>query len=187
LIQNGNLSAGSYLTAVRIDWVGDVNGIIILLPLVLILRAGETGKTSEIRSQIGLIALQTAALGSVFLITFRNAWGISDPANQSPFYWLFLPIIWIALRWGAGATAVALAALQIGIVAVVAKHNTPESFLAIQVFMIVLAGTGWFLGISASENARINVLMHSKDDELSGLKARMSRIGADFRNRSRAQ
>jgi len=44
LIQNGNLSAGSYLTAVRIEWVGDVNGIIILLPLVLILRAGEAGK-----------------------------------------------------------------------------------------------------------------------------------------------
>jgi len=174
LIQNGNLSAGSYLTAVRIEWVGDVNGIIILLPLVLILRAGEAGKSGEIRAQIGLIVLQTAALGSVFLITFRNAWGISDPANQTPFYLLFLPIIWIALRWGAGATAVALAALQIGIVAFVAKHNTPESFLAIQVLMIVLAGTGWFLGISASENARINLLMHSKDDELSGLKARMS-------------
>jgi two-component system sensor kinase FixL len=188
LIYNGDLSAGSYLTAVRIDWVGDMNGIIILLPLVLILSAGEAGKLSEIRAHIGLLVLQAAVLGCVFLITFRNAWGISDPADQTPFYLLFLPIIWIALRWGAGVTAVALAALQIGIVAFVAKHNTPESFLAIQVLMVVLAGTGWFLGISASENTRFNVLMRSKDDELSGLNARMavseltSAIGHELNN-----
>jgi two-component system, LuxR family, sensor kinase FixL len=174
LIYNGNLSAGSYLTAVRIDWVGDVNGIIILLPLVLILSAGEAGKLSEIRANIGLLVLQAAVLGCVFLITFRNAWGLSDPTDQTPFYLLFLPIIWIALRWGAGVTAVALAALQIGIVAFVAKHNTPESFLAIQVLMVLLAGTGWFMGISESENSRINALMHSKDGELSSLNARMA-------------
>jgi two-component system sensor kinase FixL len=188
LIRSGNLTPGSYLTAARIEWVGDVNGIIILLPLVLILRAGETGKLSEIRDHLGLLVLQTAALGSVFLITFRNALGIADSSNQTPFYLLFLPIIWIALRWGAGVTAVALAALQIGIVALVAKHNTPETFLAIQVLMAVLAGTGWFLGISASENTRINVLMHAKDDELSGLNARMavseltSAIGHELNN-----
>jgi signal transduction histidine kinase len=168
------LSPGSYLTAVRIDWVGDVNGIIILLPLVLILSAGEAGKLSEIRAHIGLLVLQAAALGSVFLITFRSAWGLSDPADQTPFYLMFLPIIWIALRWGAGVTAVALATVQIGIVAFVAKHNTPESFLAIQVLMVLLAGTGWFMGISESENSRINALMHSKDGELSGLNARMA-------------
>jgi two-component system sensor kinase FixL len=188
LVHNGDLSAESYFTAVRTDWAGDVNGIIILLPLVLILRAGEAGKLSEIRAHIGLLVLQTAVLGCVFLITFRNAWGISDPADQTPFYLLFLPIIWIALRWGAGVTAIALAALQIGIVAFVAKHNTPESFLSIQVLMVLLACTGWFLGISESENTRINVLMRSKDDELSGLNARMavseltSAIGHELNN-----
>src|SRR4029077_10701482 len=130
----------------------------------------------------------TAVLGCVFLITFRNAWGISDPAIQTPFYLLFLPIIWIALRWGAGVTAVVLAALQIGIVAFVAKHNTPESFLSIQVLMVLLAGTGWFLGISQSENTRINALMRSKDGELSSLNARMavseltSAIGHELNN-----
>jgi two-component system, LuxR family, sensor kinase FixL len=174
LIRNGDLSAGSYLTAVRIEWVGDVNGIIILLPLVLILAAGEAGKLSEIRAHVGLLVLQAASLAAVFLITFRNAWGISDPTDQTPFYLLFLPIIWVALRWGAGVTAIALAALQIGIVAFVAKHNTPESFLSIQVLMVLLAGTGWFLGVSESENTRINVLMRSKDEELSSLNARMS-------------
>jgi two-component system sensor kinase FixL len=188
LVHNGDLSADSYLTAVRIDWVGDVNGIIILLPLVLILAAGEAGKLSEIRAHIGLLVLQAAALGSVFLITFRNAWGVADPADQTPFYLLFLPIIWIALRWGAGVTAIALAAMQIGIVAFVAKHNTPESFLAIQVLMVLLAGTGWFLGISESENTRIIALMRSKDDELSSLNARMavsemtSAIGHELNN-----
>jgi len=174
LIRNGDLSPGSYLSAVRIDWVGDMNGIIILLPLILILRAGEPGKLGEVRASVWLLALQAAALGFVFWITFRDSWGSSDIANQTPFYLLFLPIVWIALRWGAGVTAVALAILQVGIVTIVAKHNTPESFLAIQVLMVLLAGTGLFMGISVSENARFSVLARSKDDELSSLNARMS-------------
>src|SRR5882757_2260806 len=188
LIQSGELRAGSYLTAVRIDWVGDMNGIITLLPLVLILRSGEAGKLREIRSNVWLLALQTASLACAFLIAFRDSWGDPAAANYTPFYLLFLPIIWIALRWGAGVTAIALAALQIGIVAFVAKHNMPESFLAIQVLMVLLAGTGLFMGISVSENARFSILLRSKDEELSGLNARMavsemnSAIGHELNN-----
>jgi two-component system sensor kinase FixL len=188
LIQSGNLSAGSYLSAVRIDWVGDVNGIIILLPLILILRAGEPGKLSEVRAHAWLLALQMAALGFAFWITFRDMWGGSDIANKTPFYLLFLPIIWIALRWGAGITAIALAILQLGIVTLVAEHTTPESFLAIQVLMVLLACTGLFMGIAESENERFSVLMRSKDDELSSLNARMavsemnSAIGHELNN-----
>ncbi|MEP6545836.1 MAG: ATP-binding protein [Gammaproteobacteria bacterium] len=174
LTLSGDLSVGSYLTAVRIDWVGDMNGIIILLPLVLILRAGEPGKLSEMRANIALLALQAAALTCIFWFTFRSAWGFSGTENQPAFYLLFLPIVWIALRWGAGVTAVALAVLQLGIVTMVAKYNTPESFLAIQVLMVLLAGTGLFMGISVSENARFGALMRSKDDELSHLNARMA-------------
>ena len=174
LIKNGDLSPGSYLTAVRIDWVGDMNGIIILLPLILILRAGDPGKLSEVRAGIWVLVLQTAALGCAFWITFRDEWSGSGIANKTPFYLLFLPIIWIALRWGAGVTAIALAILQVGIVTFVAKHNTSESFLAIQVLMVLLAGTGLFMAISVSENARFSVLMRSKDDELSSLNARMA-------------
>jgi signal transduction histidine kinase len=188
LTLSGDLSAGSYLTAVRVDWVGDMNGIIILLPLILILRAGEPGKWSEARANVWLLVLQAAALSGVFWITFRDAWVSPDAANQPPFYLLFLPIIWIALRWGAGITAITLAVLQVGIVTLVAKHHTPESFLAIQVLMVLLACTGLFMGISVSENARFVALMRSKDDELSHLNARMavsemnSAIGHELNN-----
>jgi two-component system, LuxR family, sensor kinase FixL len=188
LTLSGDLSAGSYVSAVRIDWVGDVNGIIILLPLVLILRAGEPGKLSEVRANRWLLALQAAALACIFWLTFRNAWGSSDTANQTAFYLLFLPIIWIALRWGAGVTAIALTVLQLAIVILVAKYYTPDSFLAIQVLMVLLAGTGLFMGISVSENARFGTLMRSKDDELSHLNALMavsemnSAIGHELNN-----
>lgn len=146
LTLSGDLSTGSYLSAVRIDWVGDMNGIIILLPLVLLLRAGEPGKLSEMRAHIGLLALQAAALLCIFWFTFRSAWPSTGSENQTALYLLLLPIIWIALRWGAGVTAVALAVLQLGIVTLVAKYNTPESFLAIQVLMVLLAATGLYYG-----------------------------------------
>ncbi len=188
LTLSGNLSEGSYLSAVRIDWVGDVNGIIILLPMILILRAGEPGKLREARAGAWLIALQAAGLSIVFWITFRDAWATPGTVGQPPFYLLFLPIIWIALRWGAGITAIALAVLQVGIVTLVARHHTQESFLAIQVLMVLLACTGLFMGISVSENARFLALMRSKDDELSHLNARMavsemnSAIGHELNN-----
>jgi two-component system sensor kinase FixL len=101
---------------------------------------------------------------------------------------LFLPIIWIALRWGAGVTAVALVCVQLGIVIFVAQQNTAESFLAIQVLMILLASTGLFMSISVSETARVSLLMRAKDVELSNLNARMavsemnSAIGHELNN-----
>jgi two-component system, LuxR family, sensor kinase FixL len=188
LIGSGNLSEGSYLEAVRIGWVGDMSGIIILLPLWLLLRTGDRGRLNEMRSNIGLLLIQAAALAGAFWFSFHHTWEGVEGMNQTPFYLLFLPIIWVALRWGPGLTAIALAALQAGIVAFVAKHSTPESFRAIQLLMVLLAGTGLFMGISVSENARFSLLMRSKDDELSSLKSRMavsemnSAIGHELNN-----
>jgi two-component system sensor kinase FixL len=188
LIGSGNLSEGTYLEAARIEWVGDMSGIIILLPLLLLLRSGDRGKLNEMRSHIGLLLIQAAALAGAFWISFHDTWEGADGVNQTPFYLLFLPIVWIALRWGPGLTAIALATLQVGIVAFVAKHSTAESFRAIQLLMVLLAGTGLFMGISVSENARFVLLMRSKDDELSSLKSRMavsemnSAIGHELNN-----
>jgi two-component system, LuxR family, sensor kinase FixL len=188
LVQTGKLSAGNYLTAVRTDWVGDVNGIIILVPMMIILRFGESGKLNEVRSHLGLLTLQAVALIFVFLITFPEAWGAPIDDSRTPFYLLFLPIIWIAVRWGAGVTAVSLAALQLGIVMFVAGQNTSESFLAIQYLMVLLALTSLFMGISVSETARVSQLMRSKEVELSNLNARMavsemnSAIGHELNN-----
>jgi len=188
LVQTDKLTAATYLTAVRTDWVGDVNGVIILVPLMIILRFGESGKLREVRSHLGLLVLQAVALAFVFLITFPEAWGAPVDDSRTPFYLLFLPIIWIALRWGAGVTAIALAALQLGIVMFVAEQNTSESFLAIQFLMVLLALTSLFMGISVSETARVSQLMRSKEVELSHLNARMavsemnSAIGHELNN-----
>jgi two-component system sensor kinase FixL len=184
----GRLTAASYLTAVRTDWVGDVNGIVILLPLLLILYFGESGNLRQARTHFGLLALQAGALAFAFLIAFPEAWGAPVDDSRTPFYLLFLPIIWVALRWGAGVTAIAIASLQLGIVLFVAEQNTAESLLAIQVLMVLLACTGLFMGISVSETARVNMLMRSKDVELSNLNARMavsemnSAIGHELNN-----
>jgi len=188
LVRTGSLTPNSFFVAARTDWVGDVNGIIILVPLLIILRFGESGRLREVRSHLGLLALQAAALAFVFLITFPEAWGAPIDDSRNPFFLLFLPIIWIALRWGAGVTALALALLQLGIVMFVAQENTSESFLAIQVLMVLLAFTGLSMGISVSETARVTQLMRSKDVELSNLNARMavsemnSAIGHELNN-----
>jgi signal transduction histidine kinase len=174
LTSTGKLTPGLLLTAVRTDWVGDVNGIVVLVPLFVLLYFGEPGKLREVGAHVGSIVLQAASLTCAFLVTFPEIWGFPQDDTRNPFYLLYLPMIWIALRWGACVTAIALAALQLGIVVFVARQNTPESFLSIQVLMVFLTCTGLFLGISVSENARINQLIKSKDIALSRLNARMA-------------
>jgi two-component system, LuxR family, sensor kinase FixL len=174
LTTTGKLTRGLLLTAVRTDWVGDVNGIVVLVPLFVLLYIGEPGKLREVGAHVGLIMVQAASLACAFLVTFPEIWGFPQDDTRNPFYLLYLPMIWIALRWGACVTAIALAALQLGIVVFVARQNTPESFLSIQVLMVFLTCTGLFLGISVSENARINQLIKSKDVALSRLNARMA-------------
>jgi two-component system sensor kinase FixL len=144
------------------------------VPLFVLLYFGEPGKLREVGAHVGSIVLQAASLTCAFLVTFPEIWGFPQDDTRNPFYLLYLPMIWIALRWGACVTAIALAALQLGIVVFVARQNTPESFLSIQVLMVFLTCTGLFLGISVSENARINQLIKSKDIALSRLNARMA-------------
>ena len=174
LIWSGNIRLDAYFEAVRTDWVGAINGIVTLLPMIIILRSGEGAKVREVRSHLVLVSAQTVALVLAFVITFWDSWSATNGVKQTPFDVLFLPIIWIALRWGAGVTAIALGLLQLGIVIFVAKYHTPESFLTIQLLMVLLAATGLFLGISVSENARFSAIMRSKDDDLSHLNARVS-------------
>jgi two-component system, LuxR family, sensor kinase FixL len=174
LTRTGKLPPGLLLTGVRTDWVGDVNGIVVLVPLFVLLYFGEPGKLREVGANVGSIVVQAASLACAFLVTFPEIWGFPQDDTRNPFYLLYLPMIWIALRWGACVTAIALAALQLGIVVFVARQNTPESFLSIQVLMVFLTCTGLFLGISVSENARINQLIKSKDVALSRLNARMA-------------
>ncbi|MGH8263481.1 MAG: sensor histidine kinase, partial [Steroidobacteraceae bacterium] len=165
LAASGHLAADTLVTAIKIGWIGDINGIVTLLPLLLLARTSAGLQLWPAHGHLGELLLQLLALGAGFVITFSWAADVELPY----FYLLFLPINWIALRWGVGVTALALVTLQAAIVTLLTFQPMPQYAVAIQLHMVVLAATALFMGITVSQNARFARSMQAKDAQLAKL------------------
>jgi len=140
-----------YLDVLLRYWIGDVVGILTLLPLVLVLidRGGRRKLASilsrwETLLQLGMVA-GILALVYVFL-----------PAhNIRYFFLLFLPLSWIAVRHGFIGAAVAVACIQSGLIVLVQSTDTgAAALLELQARMMGLAVTGLLLGVVVDERER---------------------------------
>lgn len=170
LLASGHLSATTFIAAATTNWIGDMNGIVTLLPFLLLLRTGGGLELRNVRAHLGVLLLQFLALAASFLVVF--VWAENDQLHL--FYLLFVPIIWIALRWGAGVTALTLVVLQAAIVPLLEGYDGPHPAMAIQLLMVVLAATGLFMGIMVSKNARYSRLVKNKDEQLAQLNRQTS-------------
>ncbi len=166
LVLGGKLGAETFLAAVRTSWVGDVNGIITWLPLMLIIAGGPYELGRAIAQRAGLLLLQAIAMFATFWLVFAEA----GTLHLNLFYLLFVPIVWIALQWGVGVTSLALSALQLGVALWVAPASTPESFIAVQLLMVALAATGQFLAITVSERLRTLKTVQTQGEQLAQLR-----------------
>ncbi|HEX8010102.1 MAG TPA: MASE1 domain-containing protein [Casimicrobiaceae bacterium] len=141
-------------------WIGDLIGIIVTTPLLLI----STRKHPPWR-ELGdpLTLLQCITIGVVLWIVFGS--GLSKELNL--FYLLFLPLIWIAMRHGLPGTALATLLIQLGlIVALQLGGYQRATVLEFQLLLLALAVTGLFLGTAISERRAIERQLREKQFEL---------------------
>jgi signal transduction histidine kinase len=132
-------------------WIGDVVGILVTAPLLLMAldadnRAKLAGlpRRAESYFQVGLIGLILWLILGGF---------VQDPSHG--FFLLFPPLIWIALTGGLAGAVAALSMVQLGIV--VAFHQQAEPALPIielQVLVATLTLTGLYLGVMVDERQR---------------------------------
>jgi signal transduction histidine kinase len=132
-------------------WIGDVVGILVTAPMLLIAadseqRARLAGlpRRPESYLQAGLIAM------TLWLILGGLG---TDPSHG--FFLLFPPLIWIALRSGLAGALVAITIVQLGIV--IAFHQQAEPVLPIielQALVATLTLTGLYLGVMVDERER---------------------------------
>lgn len=141
-------------------WVGDVIGIVVLTPLLMVHAVGSRRPKWRITGE-GL--LQAAAIVAVLLAVFRAG----DEAAARYFYVLFLPLVWISVRHGFEGATVALLAMQLGlIVAMQLAGYASSSVLELQLLMLTLAVTGLFLGMAVSEWRRVRRELEGREAEL---------------------
>jgi signal transduction histidine kinase len=132
-------------------WIGDAVGILVTAPLLF--AAADASRRSALLSLARRpeALLQAIVLGATVWLIFEG-FG-SDPSRQ--FYLLFLPLIWIAVRFGMNGAILATAIVQMGVV--LGIHSDVGASLPVvelQALLVALTLTGLFLGVMVDQRQR---------------------------------
>ncbi len=151
-------------------WVGDLIGIAVLTPFVLLLldreRALPVGGGRMLEYGLQLLAIA----GGLWII-----FGL-ESANHFEFsYVLFLPLIWIALRDGLPGAVCGVVATQAGlIVAVQLKGFDTDIVTQFQLLMLAVTVTGLFLGSVVDERQRAETARRESETRLKDHEAELA-------------
>jgi len=161
----GLLPTNEFAAAVFRYWVGDIIGIMVVAPLVLIALT----RRHAVRMSFETI-LQFAAIIGALAIMF----GYAEEQRFQLFYVLFLPIIWMAVRTGSEGVTLGILVAQLGIIAGVTIFPVfAHDVLAFQVLMLILTTTGLIAGELVTERHRTEFQLRLHKDSLS----RVAQIG----------
>jgi PAS domain S-box-containing protein len=146
----GELAAADALRSVRRYWIADLNGILMLTPLLIygvhvrerLLALRRHGW--EIVAQFSVIAL---------LLTFILLLSAEEQLRFA--YLLFVPIIWIALRWSWPGAMLAVFGIQIGRLVAAEAQILADRFTDLQFLMLTLSLTALLLGAVVAERAGV--------------------------------
>jgi signal transduction histidine kinase len=132
-------------------WIGDAVGVLVTAPLLF--AAADAARRADLiaLARRPEALLQVAVLAGTVWLIFEG-FG-ADPSRQ--FYLLFLPLIWIAVRFGMNGAIVATGIVQIGVV--LGIHGDSGSSLPIvelQALLVALTLTGLFLGVMVDQRQR---------------------------------
>lgn len=157
----GHLPPESAMGSVLRYWIGDVNGILMLSPLLLVVPRLHEG-LAVLRGNLGLALLQAAVVVASVMLLFQ----FEMTEDQRSYYPLFLPMIWVAVRWGAVGALLAAVVTQVAVV--LALHGTAQGtpLLDLQMLNTTLVVTGLLLGVAVTERARARLELQERDRQL---------------------
>ena len=149
-IAAGELPASDALPATARYWVGDLNGVLALTPL-LVFAVDWRERIRSLRSRRLEAAAQLASIALVLGTIFT----LPAVDQLRFFYLLFVPVIWVALRWSWAGAMLAVLAIQSGLL-IAAEANVPTArFIDLQFLMLTLSLTGLLLGAVVAERAGV--------------------------------
>lgn len=148
-------------------WIGDMIGIAVFTPLLLLFRR-PSRPPPRVLAEAGAQALTLA--GALWLV-----FGLGASANFQFFYLLFPPLIWAATRFGLHGAAVANLGAQVGLIAVFRAADA-DIVTTFQFLMLALAMVTLVLGAAISERRRVQAVLHARQDEMAQI-GRLSTAG----------
>jgi two-component system sensor kinase FixL len=148
---SGNLRDLAFAHAWLRFWIGDGVGILVTAPLLFAAVDPMRRKSLVALARAPEALLQAVVLALTVWLIFEG-FG-SDPSRQ--FYLLFLPLIWIAVRFGMNGAILATAIVQIGVVfGIHAERGIDLPVVELQALLVALTLTGLFLGVMVDQRQR---------------------------------
>jgi signal transduction histidine kinase len=157
----GELAPADALSGTARYWVGDLNGVLPLAPLAIYAIDWQQRLRALQRHRWEIFA-QFAAVVLMLWITF-----LLPAADQLRFFYLlFVPIIWIALRWRWPGAMLAVLVIQIGLLIVAETRIATARFIDLQFLMLTLTLAGLLLGTVVGERERAAEQLRERDAAL---------------------
>ena len=142
----GQMGAEEFWASVGRCWVGDFNGIIALVP-VLLVTVNWRALPHEMRRRRHELSLQ--ALGIVVGVAL--AFALAALRDVRLFYPLLVPVAWISLRNGVPGGMISVSLIQAALVAALKLTPGPISVFDLQFPLVSLGITALFLGALATQ------------------------------------
>lgn len=127
-------------------FVGDLIGVMVFTPFLLI---------AFTRRRFPALSWEASATMLLILAALWGVFGFNESFRFQLFYVFFLPIVWIAVRFGLEGVTLGLVITQIGLIAAIeASGQSTSDVVAYQALMVILAATGLAIGVLVSEQQR---------------------------------
>ena len=160
----GELQPAHSLESLPRLWIGDLTGILTMTPLLI--WASEWRNGIRVLGRHGWEVLaQFAALSIPLWVIF----GFSATDQQRFFYPLFVPVIWVALRWGLAGAMLAALSIQIGLIIAAQDVSRASPLIDLQFLMLTLSFTALLLGAIVTERADVLRRVAMREAEQSAL------------------
>jgi two-component system sensor kinase FixL len=164
------LPAERFSEAVGRYWVGDLNGILMLTPLMLNLHA-----IPKLLRAVGDSPLAFAGVGLGSVAALMLVFLIGNPEDLRFFYVLFVPALASALIWGTPGLLLTAIGLQIGLMFGVQRLPEVAPLVDLQYLMSTLVLSGLALGAVVSERSEAAKLALQREMQISEREARLAR------------
>jgi signal transduction histidine kinase len=173
LVTAGELTTGDLAQASIPLLVGDVIGIAVVTPLLLRLSVRWPDMAPRtLFSLIPELMFHLVVIG----FTVWIAVGASGPNDYKLLSLLFLPVLAAALRHGIDGSCAALAATQLGLVALLHQYGyDAAAFTEFQVVMLVLTASGLLVGVVVSERERADLAARRAEERFKEMQAQAGR------------
>jgi two-component system, LuxR family, sensor kinase FixL len=172
LLTDRDLGADNVARSVIPLFVGDVIGIAVVTPLLLRFMRWKWPSRDAVPALVAEVLIFALATGLALWVIVGSA----RPNDYKYFSLLFLPVVGIGVRHGIDGACLALAATQLGLIAMLNVYGyDAATFTEFQVVMFVLTATGLLVGAVVSERQHADMAAREAEERLKESQSQASR------------